>query len=215
MAEPGAARRVAAWGCLAGIVSLAAGVIGPMFFLPQANLGPLLGIVTAPAGAALGALAGAVWSVRRASKGREGDGLRWLLALELFALLWMYWGFGVATTFAMPALALQALILVVATMLCRSDRSRDHWTSNRRTRVGATVAAGALILALSLLPPVHDVNAGSLRFAFVTDPRFDTRTRVAAVQVDRRLLALEIVAVMAVALVMDRTLRRQVATSAV
>lgn len=202
------------WGCLAGIVALAAGVIGPMLLLPQANLGPLLGIVTAPAGAALGALAGAMRSVRRAPPGREGEGLRWLLALHLLALLWMLWGFGAAAVFALPALAVQALILLVATMLRGSSRARDLWALHSRERVGLAVVAGTLVLALSLVPPVRDVNAGGLGLAFVMDPRFDSRTRVPALQVDRPLLAIEVIAVMAGALVMGRAIRRRDTTSA-
>lgn len=203
-----------AWGCLAGIVALAFGMIGPLFLLPQANLGPLLAIVTAPAGAALGALAGAIRSVRRAPPGREGEGLRWLIVLELLALVWMLWGVDLAVVFALPALALQALILLVATMLRASGRARELWTPHSRKRVGVAIVAGTIILALSLVPPVRDVNTGRMGLAFVMDSRFDSRTRVPAIRVDRPLLAIEVIAVMAGALVMGRAIRRRDTTSA-
>lgn len=59
---PMRARIGASWrvGWLAGTVGLALGVVGPLLVTPEANLGPLLGIlVTGPGGFVLGALGGA------------------------------------------------------------------------------------------------------------------------------------------------------------
>ena len=55
-------------GLVGGGIGFVAGFLGPLVFAPDANQGPLLGLlITGPAGVLLGAIAGA-WSRR----GREG-----------------------------------------------------------------------------------------------------------------------------------------------
>lgn len=49
-----------------GGLGFVAGFFGPMIFAPEANQGPLLGLfITGPAGAVIGAIAGAVYAMRR------------------------------------------------------------------------------------------------------------------------------------------------------
>lgn len=50
-----------------GVFGFLAGFIGPLIFMPEANQGPLLGIlITGPGGVALGALGGLVaWEIKR------------------------------------------------------------------------------------------------------------------------------------------------------
>ncbi len=50
-------------GLILGLVGLLGGFFGPMFFIPEANQGPLLGLfVTGPGGFVLGCLIGFLWS---------------------------------------------------------------------------------------------------------------------------------------------------------
>jgi len=52
-----------------GAVGLALGFVGPLLVMPEANLGPLLGIlITGPGGFVVGALVGAVAGQRAATK---------------------------------------------------------------------------------------------------------------------------------------------------
>jgi len=49
-----------------GGVSFAAGFFGPMIFTPEANQGPLLGLlITGPLGFVIGGVGGLVWGLRR------------------------------------------------------------------------------------------------------------------------------------------------------
>lgn len=54
-------KRALRGGCLIGGICFAVGYVGPLYWWPESNLGPLLGIfVTGPAGFVLGCLAGAL-----------------------------------------------------------------------------------------------------------------------------------------------------------
>ena len=51
-----------------GGLGFVAGFFGPMILVPEANQGPMLGLfITGPAGAVIGAIAGAVYAKRRRS----------------------------------------------------------------------------------------------------------------------------------------------------
>jgi hypothetical protein len=51
---------------IVGGLGFVAGFFGPMIFAPEANQGPLLGLfITGPAGVAIGAIAGALYAMRR------------------------------------------------------------------------------------------------------------------------------------------------------
>ena len=53
-------------GCLLGSIGFVAGFVGPIVLTPEANQGPLLGIlVTGPGGFLVGLVAGAVSDLRR------------------------------------------------------------------------------------------------------------------------------------------------------
>ena len=57
---------------LFGGLDPAAGFFGPMVFAPEANQGPLLGIlITGPAGILVGAFAGLVYGMARARRGHR------------------------------------------------------------------------------------------------------------------------------------------------
>jgi hypothetical protein len=57
---------------LFGVIGFAAGFVGPMIFAPEANQGPLLGIlITGPAGVLVGAVAGLVYGLAK-SRNRGG-----------------------------------------------------------------------------------------------------------------------------------------------
>jgi hypothetical protein len=49
-----------------GGLGFVAGFFGPMIFAPEANQGPMLGLfITGPAGVVIGAIAGAIYAMRR------------------------------------------------------------------------------------------------------------------------------------------------------
>ena len=54
------------WAALVGAVGFSGGFLGPMIFAPDANQGPLLGLlITGPLGCAVGAVGGLVFSLWR------------------------------------------------------------------------------------------------------------------------------------------------------
>ncbi|MER9840133.1 hypothetical protein NKJ59_02585 [Mesorhizobium australicum] len=53
------------WGVLLGIIGFVGGFVGPVIFTPDANQGPLLGLlITGPLGLVIGLVAGFVISLR-------------------------------------------------------------------------------------------------------------------------------------------------------
>lgn len=79
-----AAIRILLWGFVVGVLSFAAGYFGPMFLVPQARQGPLIGLfLTGPVGFLAGAGIGFVIELRRIAKvnaamaavGRRSGGL--------------------------------------------------------------------------------------------------------------------------------------------
>ena len=54
------------WSAIIGAIGFSGGFFGPMIFTPDANQGPLLGLlITGPLGCAVGAAGGLVFSLRR------------------------------------------------------------------------------------------------------------------------------------------------------
>jgi hypothetical protein len=66
-AGPGSVRAWAGAGAIAlGTIGFVAGFFGPMIFAPEANQGPMLGLfITGPGGVILGAVAGALYGLKR------------------------------------------------------------------------------------------------------------------------------------------------------
>src|ERR1700720_4776625 len=66
-------RFVALGSLLTGAIAFSVGFFGPIFFMPHANQGPLLGIfITGPLGFILGGVGGAVyWLIRRDRTGAQ------------------------------------------------------------------------------------------------------------------------------------------------
>ncbi len=53
---------------LCGLVGFSIGFFGPMIFMPESNIGPLMGIIeTGPLGVVVGLIGGMIWGLRRAS----------------------------------------------------------------------------------------------------------------------------------------------------
>ncbi len=72
-AQKGLIGSIAVGALVAGAIGFSAGFFGPMIFAPEANQGPLVGLVTGPLGFLLGAAGGGIkWSIcrRRASQSR-------------------------------------------------------------------------------------------------------------------------------------------------
>src|SRR5450631_4088219 len=77
---------VALWVLILGGVGFVSGFFGPLVFAPDANQGPLVGIlISGPAGALLGLLLFGVFRLLRLSPSRQWQGI-WVFASVLAAV---------------------------------------------------------------------------------------------------------------------------------
>ena len=218
----GTTQRVLAWGCLVGVVGLMAGAVGPVLFGWGGNQGPLLGFfITGPLGIVVGAIAGAVWSNRQASPGAVGKSIRWLFVLQVLAVLYtLFLTLGLTGIATLSGLVVQALVVLAFGILALGENAWRRWPRSIRIRVWISAGAGAIVILLSLFPPVTQslsrssaygptsINSTSIppgrrpRFAFAFDSRLDGSQRPAELGDDRRALLLEIGTLVAAALVL-------------
>jgi hypothetical protein len=169
------------------------------------NLGPLLGIlVTGP----LGTLAGALFGIIRSTQKAEGRSirpeLRWLGIVWVLTLLY------VAGSLVLPSIWLavtpQALVLLTTAFLLWKGEARHKLPVLWRRCGPVALAAGLMILLLTVFPPITRpwwqaprdeartraaFPDGIPRRAALTNPHFDASRRVPDFAVDRSQLLVE------------------------
>ncbi len=73
-------------GAVLGAVVFAAGFFGPLIFLPESNIGPIIGIFLGPVAFYVGGLGGFVWYAKRALRSSPRERNAYFIVLILFAL---------------------------------------------------------------------------------------------------------------------------------
>lgn len=171
---------------LAGGISFLLGFIGPVLF-SDSNLGPLLGIfVTGPLGFLLGALIGIWISARRKPPRAAGSEVRWLGGAWLGALAFTLIGSaGGISWFAIGAQL--AVLLCAALLFALLPAQLPEPVGKSRFPL---LSGGALMLAISVFPPVDSARGEDPPFAFFLDERFDASRRVPEYSVDSTMLLL-------------------------
>ena len=168
-----------------------------MFFTPQSNLGPLLGIfVTGP----VGALAGALWGIVRSAKNVNEHGARaifsWFSAVWVLTLLYTLFTFGYSKTAVLHAIGLQGLILGSSVFLLYIGDTRTRLSHSVHRCRPIAVIIPILIMVTTVFPPVMrprwapDSTAPLPKVAFIFDGRFDASRHVPLFAVDQRTLVL-------------------------
>ena len=191
--------RILVCALVAGSIGFAGGFFGPIVLTPEANQGPLLGIlVTGPAGFLLGPAIGVASLIRQIAPTDLRKATRWLTVQGLLAG-------GFYALFAAFGLGLMLITIAVgAALLFHTVRRLDP--PKPVVACGVILLAGAvLMLGLSVFPPVvapwwgtgPDPGAPLPAFAFVLDPGFDASRHVPRYTVNRPLWALEMLLVAA------------------
>ena len=77
-----------------GAVVFATGFFGPMIFLPESGIGPIIGVLLGPVAFYVGGLGGFAWYARRALRSSPRERNAYFIVLALFALspLFLYAG---------------------------------------------------------------------------------------------------------------------------
>jgi hypothetical protein len=205
--------RIVLWALGIGFVSLAAGWFGPHYLAPS-NLGSLLGLfVTGP----LGILAGALIGALSVAKDRRRLAIACVAVVWVMTLLYTFWAFALGGWAGIPALPVQLLVLASTVYLFFSGSAQ--LTTGRRQYGAIAAGAVAIILLMTLFPPVGlwlfasaeqpGTDALVPWFAFIFDSGFGPK-HVPLFAVDRGELAAEWITTLVVALslcLLTRTLR--------
>jgi hypothetical protein len=193
---------------LVGFLSFVAGVVLPAL-LSSSNVAPLLGfMVTGPAGTIVGAL----WGMLRAARGADAGQIEALLLLLLgtwcVTLLYTLLAVSLSPKFGVAAIALQAAILAVGVFFLYGRRVSGKVPEVVRRCAPALLAVPALVLAISVLPPVTrpwwtrtaqaSVPSATARFSFILDKRLDASRHVPLLAIDKRMLVIEWLAAAAI-----------------
>ncbi len=172
-----------------GIISFLAGFLGPLFFMPESNLGPFLGIFfTGPLGFLVGLLLGTLWSGWTDKTGSLRTEMGWLLAIWLLSapiVLFLLLGFWFGL---LMVLGLQTAIVIVGGVLVAAGQKKSAIPPvTTKRRIILMVAAAAMTL-MSAFPPVKESKA---QFVFILDSRLDASTHVPVYTADTRQLLLQ------------------------
>lgn len=212
---------VFAWAFCIGTASFDVGLFGPDFFSKpdsMASVGPVLGFITGPLGALVGALIGSLSVAKRSRR----LSLACIAAVWLLALLYTLWSFGIGGRIGILAIPLQVLIIGSIAFFYARRAARAELPKDVRRCGPIAIAALLIVLFMTLFPPVirpsgvpaeHPpaATAPLPSFAFIFDQRFDT-SRLPEFAVNRGLLASEwlITAIVAVGLCLFlRTIRHR------
>jgi hypothetical protein len=196
--------RVTFWSAIAGAIGFAGGFVGPMILAPKNNLGPLLGIfITGPAGVLLGPALGVATRIRGASLESSAQAWRWLVVGWLLVCGYYSLAGKVVTIAAMVAVGLMLAYLIVGVALAVHVESLSPSTKDKG-HAWILLAGGALVIFLSLFPPVSRPTWGKVplgavetapRFAFLFNEGFDASHRVPIHVIDVTRWILEVLAV--------------------
>lgn len=188
---------------VAGSIGFAVGFFGPIVLKPDANLGPIMGIIlTGPAGFLLGPAIGVASLMRQISLADLRKATLWLtvqgvLACSLYAL------FAEVYVWAAFGVGLMLVTIAVGTALFVHTVRRLNPPKPVVACAAILLAGAVLMLCLSVFPPVvapswgagPDAGAPVPAFAFLLDPGLDTSRHVPQYTVNRPLWALEMLLV--------------------
>jgi hypothetical protein len=211
-------RRIRHSALLVGGFGFIAGFIGPILF-STSKLGPLLGIfITGP----LGTLGGALWGIVRSAKNANTAGmktlLKWLSAIWGLTMLYTLIMNDMSVAAIFPAIYLQGLIIVSCIFLLYNGEIYKLLTKQIKRIRSVIIITPALVILMTLFPPVtrprwrrskaahESVNSTQPlpKMAYRFDSRFDSSHHVPQFTVNKRLLILEWVIVVIVALTLNQ-----------
>ena len=172
------------------IISFLAGFFGPMFLMPESNLGPLLGLfITGPLGFLVGLLLGTLWWGWTDKTGSMRTEMRWLFKIWLVSALIYYLFLLIFGGFALlMVLGLQIAIVIVGGVLVAAGQKRPAIPPvTTKRRIILMVATAAMTL-MSAFPPVKESKP---LFIFVLDSGLDASTHVPDYTIDPRQLLVQ------------------------
>ena len=198
--------RVFFCGLVFGAMSFFAGFIGPIYFTPEANLGPLLGIfITGPLGFLVGLLLGILWSGLIDKTGALRTEMRWLFTLWLMsALLFLFLGPRFSEYALLAVLGLQIAIVIVAGVLAAAAEKRSAVAPGTTRRRKVLLVAAAAMVLMAIFPPVTAVAAdpgSEPLITFILDSGLDASRHIPLYAMDfgQLLVRWAVIAVIAVA----------------
>lgn len=187
-----------------GFISFLAGFIGPLIFMPESNLGPLLGIfITGPVGFGVGLLLGTLIFGLTDKTSDLRTEMRWLCLLWVLSLL----GYRFLNFFGGYALlsvvGLQTAIIIVGSVFVVAGKKRHAVPPVTNIRRAILVVAAVAMALMSVFPPVEvtaAVQGSEPLFIFMLDSRLDASMHVPDYTIDPGLLLARWAVIAAIAL---------------
>ncbi len=194
-------RLIIIYGFGLGIISCLAGFFGPIFLMPESNLGPLLGIfITGPLGFLVGLLLGTLWWGWTDKTGSLRTEMRWLFKIWLVSTL-IYLFLPIFGGFVLlMVLGLQIAIVIVGGVLVAAGQKRPAIAPvTTKRRIILMVAAVAMTL-MSAFPPVKESKP---LFIFVLDSKLDASMQIPVYTIDPRQLLVQWAFIVSIAVAMS------------
>lgn len=174
---------------MAGLLSLTAGVVLPIFF-STSNLGPLLGILIAGPS---GLIAGATWGLVAAARRADADGVNrltfWLGGVWLATLAYTFFIISLSPKLGWLMIALQALVLAAAAIfLYDKNIGFKLPAAVRRVRLVVLMCAAVVAITTAFPPAKHQAGMSA---TLISDPRFSAARAVPSLTIAKGILLLE------------------------
>ena len=184
------------------IISSLAGFFGPMFLMPESNLGPLLGLfITGPLGFLVGLLLGTLWWGWTDKTGSLRTEMRWLFKIWLVSALIYYLFLPIFGGFVLLMfLGLQIAIVIVGGVLVAAGQKRPTIPPVTTKRRIILMVAGAAMTLMSAFPPVKESKP---LFIFVLDSKLDASMQVPVYTIDPRQLLVQWAFIVSIAVAMS------------